>query len=217
MARPKNQTARREQLIRAASRAISANGLAQLRISGIADIAGITRGAVHYYFSDLTELLVQVHNRSLERFFTSRKKAAESFPDARDKLVELIRRGIPDGADDELAVVLCEFNTSIRDNPLFATLTRSRFDRQVTLYAAALEIGVTQGHFRLPEPADDVACNLVSLEDSYLLHIVSRNASLSRQRAFELLLGYARSATNCPDLTPQRAAMLQARSDKTLG
>ncbi|MCP9211566.1 TetR/AcrR family transcriptional regulator [Streptomyces sp. NEAU-Y11] len=204
MARPKNQTARREQLIRAASRAISAQGLARLKVSGIADSAGVTRGSVHYYFSDLSELLVQVHKRALERFFTQRATVTQTLPDARDQLVESIRRGVPDGPDDELAVVLCEFNTAIRDEPLYSTLAQSRYDRQVVMYTAILDVGTAQGHFRLSEPARDVASNIVSLEDSYLLHIVSRNDSLPPRRAFELILGYARTATGCPDLTPDR-------------
>ncbi|MEV6394709.1 TetR/AcrR family transcriptional regulator [Streptomyces sp. NPDC051907] len=205
MARPKNQTARREQLIRAASRAISAQGLARLKVGGVADMAGVTRGSVHYYFSDLSELLIQVHKRALERFFTNRAAIAEALDDARDQIVESVRRGIPDSADDELAVVLCEFNTAIRDDPLFSTLTQSRFDRQVTMYAAILEIGVAQGHFVLTERAVDIASNIVSLEDSYLLHIVSRNDSLSPSRALELILGYIRTATGCPEITSGRA------------
>ncbi|MFD5391454.1 TetR/AcrR family transcriptional regulator [Streptomyces sp. NPDC127074] len=209
MARPKNQTARREQLIRAASRAISAQGLSRLKVAGVADSAGVTRGSVHYYFRDLSELLVQVHKRALERFFTNRAAVAEATDDARDQLVESVRRGIPDGPDDELAVVLCEFNTAIRDDPLFSTLTQSRYDRQVTMYAAILEIGVAQGHFTLSEPATDVASNIVSLEDSYLLHIVSRNESLPPRRALELILSYARTATGCPDLVPDRVPVLR--------
>jgi len=205
MARPKNQAARREQLVVAATEAVGRHGLAQLRVADIADAAGVARGSVSYYFSDLGELLQQVYQRAADRFFTSRSAVAAELPDARDKLVACARLGLPEGPDDELALVLYEFSSATHDNPVYSTLAQSLFDRQVTLYASILEIGRAQGHFELTMPALDIAANLVILEDGYGLHIVSRNASLPPERSLELLLGYARMATGCPDLRPDRA------------
>ncbi|MFE4398936.1 MULTISPECIES: TetR/AcrR family transcriptional regulator [Streptomycetaceae] len=205
MARAKNQAARREQLVLAATEAVGRHGLAQLRVADIADAAGVARGSVSYYFSDIGELLQQVYQRAADRFFTSRSAVAAALPDARDKLVACARLGLPDGPDDELALVLYEFSSATHDNPVYSALAQSLFDRQVALYASILEIGRAQGHFEPTGPALDLAANLVVLEDGYGLHIVSRNASLTPERSLELLLGYARTATGCPDLRPDRA------------
>lgn len=199
VARPRNQAARREQLVAAATRAVRRHGLHQVRVADIADEAGVARGSVHYYFRDLDELLRSVYQQAGERFYTARMTAAAALPDARDKLVESIEHGLPDGPDDELAVVLYEFSM-VRDDPVFSALSQSLYDRQVAMYAAILEVGASQGHFTMAAPVLDVAANLVALEDAYGLHIVSRNASLPRERTLDLLLSYARIATRCEDL-----------------
>ncbi|MFJ8471199.1 TetR/AcrR family transcriptional regulator [Kitasatospora sp. NPDC094011] len=206
MARAKNQTARREQLVLAATEAVGRHGLAQLRVADIADAAGVARGSVTYYFSDLGELLQQVYRRAADRFFTDRSAVAARLPDARDKLVACARLGLPDGPEDELALVLYEFSSATHGDPVYSTLAQSLYDRQVALYAGILEIGRAQGHFELTAPALDLAANLVVLEDGYGLHIISRNSSLTTGRSLDLLLGYARSATGCPDLRPDRPA-----------
>ncbi|MFI6983519.1 TetR/AcrR family transcriptional regulator [Embleya sp. NPDC050154] len=205
MARPRNQTARREQLVHAATAAVGRHGLAQLRVADIAEVAGVARGSVSYYFSDLGDLLRQVYQQAADRFYTSRTDTASRLPDARDKLVACARRGLPAGPEDELAVVLYEFSAAARDESEYATLAQSLYDRQVAMYGSILEIGQAQGHFRFTEPIRDVAANLVTLEDGYGLHIVSRNSSLPPERALALILAHARQATDCPDLRPDRA------------
>ncbi|OPC77478.1 hypothetical protein B4N89_44055 [Embleya scabrispora] len=204
MARPRNQTARREQLVHAATEAVGRRGLAQLRVADIAEVAGVARGSVNYYFSDLGDLLRQVYRQAADRFYTSRTDTASRLPDARDKLVACARLGLPAGPDDELALVLYEFSAAARDESEYATLAQSLYDRQVAMYGSILEIGRAQGHFRFTEPIPDVAANLVTLEDGYGLHIVGRNSSLPPERALALILASARQATNCPDLRPDR-------------
>lgn len=46
----------------------------------------------------------------------------------------------------------------------------------------------------------DLARNLVALEDGYGLHIVSRNAGLTRAEAQRLIRVHARAVTGCADL-----------------
>jgi AcrR family transcriptional regulator len=204
MARPRNQTAKREQLVHAATEAVGRHGLGRLRVSDIAEVAGVARGSVSYYFSDLGDLLRQVYHQAADRFYTRRIGIASQLPDARDKLVACARQGLPTGPDDELAVVLYEFSAASREESDYAALAQSLYDRQVGMYGAVLEIGQAQGHFRCTEPIQDVAANMVTLEDGYGLHIVSRNASLPPARALALLLAHARQATGCPDLRVDR-------------
>jgi AcrR family transcriptional regulator len=204
MARPRNQAARRAQLIAAAGRAVSSRGPARVRVADIADAAGVARGSVHYYFRDLDDLLQQVYRDAVDRFFSQRVDAVSGYRDARDKLVACARRGLPTGADDELTRLLYWFNPEMADNPVFSTLSQGLFDRQVTVYTGLLEVGEAQGHFTLAEPAPDVAANLVTLEDGYGLHIVAGNRSVSLRRALDLVLSYARTATGCAGLTGDR-------------
>ncbi|MFE2867208.1 TetR/AcrR family transcriptional regulator [Embleya sp. NPDC059259] len=188
----------------AATAAVGRHGPARLRVADIAEVAGVARGSVSYYFSDPGDLLRQVYRQAADRFYTSRTDTAAGLPDARDKLVACARRGLPAGPQDELAVVLYEFSAAARDESEYATPAQSLHDRQVAMYGSILEIGQAQGHFRFTEPIRDVAANLVTLEDGYGLHIVSRNSSLPPARALALILAHARQATGCPELRPDR-------------
>ncbi|MER5393817.1 TetR family transcriptional regulator [Saccharopolyspora sp. NPDC002686] len=201
MARPSRKPVRREHLVAAATRAVGRQGLATLRVADVAEQAGVVRGSVHYYYPDLSELLREVFRQAVERFCTDRAALISTMDDARDKLVAAARAGIPWRADDELVNVLYEFTTAVRQDSVYSVIVESLFGRQVTMYGAILEIGRAQGHFDLTAPVADIAANLVCLENGYGLEILAGNAVMPPQRAFELILSYARGATGCAELT----------------
>ncbi|MEV0699517.1 TetR family transcriptional regulator [Saccharopolyspora sp. NPDC050389] len=216
MARPSRRPVRREHLVAAATRAVGRQGLAALRVADVAEQAGVVRGSVHYYFPDLSELLREVFRQAVERFCTDRATMLSTVDYAREKLVAAARAGIPWRADDELVNVLYEFTTAVRQDPIYSVIAESLFDRQVTMYGAILEIGRAQGHFRPTAPVADIAANLVCLENGYGLEILAGNAVMPPQRAFELILSYARDATGCADLTgdPADAEVTRLRARK---
>ena len=74
MARPKEQTARRAELVAAAGRAVVRRGVRGLRVKDVAAEAGISAGLVSYYFPDLDDLLVDLHEHSVDRFYWSRMR-----------------------------------------------------------------------------------------------------------------------------------------------
>lgn len=197
MARPRNQAARRSQLIGSATDVIRDRGVASLRIRDVAEAAGVSTGTVHYYFDDLDRLLLEIHTRASDRFFQCRLDATSGLDDARDKLSAMIDAGLPTSRDDASVVALYEIDLYKRGDPTHAILGRGLFDRQVALYHGIIELGRSQGHFRLQEPVLDIAQNLVALEDAYGMHIISGNQSLPVERCRELVRSYARAATNC--------------------
>ena len=99
MARTKNQSARRRQLTEAAGRAIIARGAAAVRCSSThrpprpsaAEEAGVTPGAVLYYYPDVDQLLVEVHRTAGERFCDSRIAALDQIADPRRRMLASIR------------------------------------------------------------------------------------------------------------------------------
>lgn len=200
MGRPSNQAARRAQLLESAFEAIRARGVATLRIRDVAEAAGVSTGTVHYYFDDIDRLLHEIHTHACERFFTDRLAATDGIDDARRKLTSMINAGLPASRDDPTVVTLYEIDLYKRGDPVHELLGRGLYDRQVALYHGILEVGRSQGHFHLRQPALDVAQNLVALEDSYGMHIICGNRSLPVQRCLELITSYARAVTSCPDL-----------------
>ncbi len=190
MARPKEQTARRSEIIAAARRAIAARGLAGLRIKDVAQEAGLSPGSVSYYYRDFEDLLAEVHQDAVDRFYWQRLHAIEAVADPAGQLIALVKAGVPAGGDDPTCRVLYELHVHAARNRTHAVLMTALFDREVSLYRQVLRtLPLDAG------AADTVAANAVALEDAYGLHIVGRNAHVTPETARANILAYLTSAT----------------------
>lgn len=197
MARSKKHRTRREQLIEAASRAITERGRDNLRIRDIAAQAGVSPGSVLYHYPELDELMFDVHRSVVERFYQRRRAIVESVDVAGRKLVAAIDSGLPSGPDDEVARVLYEMHGLADRSSTHAALMTSLYDREVALYSAVLETGRASGEFVLTQPLREVVHTLVLLEDGLGLHLLSNNTSIDLEWARGLLTTYAGHAIGC--------------------
>ncbi|GAA3658877.1 TetR/AcrR family transcriptional regulator [Nocardioides ginsengisoli] len=204
MARFKDQERRRDEIVAAALHALRESEAGALRIRDVAARAGVSTGTVHYYFDDVQGLLNEVHARARKRFYDDRLTLLTQYPDARDKLVTAIRGGLPASPDDDLVAALYQLDGQLRFRESNSELFTALYDTQVAIYVGILEVGVAQGHFELADAPFDLAQNLVALEDAYGEHIVVGVRSLDYARVVELICGYARLATRCPDIVPDR-------------
>lgn len=195
MARPKNQTVRRQQLVGAAESVIAERGLVGLRVKDVADRAGLSPGLVSYYYPDLDGLVIDVHEHGVERFYWARMRSVEGAGDARQALRALVSGGIPDGPEDPLCRMLYELHLHASRDRTHALLMTGLFDREVSVYSTVLQQGHDRGELDLQAAASVVATNAVALEDAYGLHIIARNSRVDPQRARELILGYLSCAT----------------------
>ncbi|GAA4984499.1 TetR/AcrR family transcriptional regulator [Kitasatospora paranensis] len=200
MARPKNQGARRGELIDAAGRAIADRGMAGLRIKDIAAEAGVSAGSVLYYYPELDDLVLAVHQDAVERYLARRREATEMPEGPVARLRAALGSGLPEGPDDAVHRLLFELHGLADRSAGHAALMGSLFAREVALYSTLLEIGAMTGVFALALPVADAARNLVALEDGYGLHIVARNPVVDRAAALGLLTVHARAVTGCPGL-----------------
>ncbi|MBM7832242.1 AcrR family transcriptional regulator [Agromyces cerinus] len=196
MARPKRQEERRSQLVAAAQRAIAAHGPDGARLNRVAEEAGLTSGAVLYYYPDIDELMFEANRAGMERFYEERVRMLEALDDDPVlRLTALVDSGLPRGSDDTEVRLLCELGGSAGRNPLMASLLTTLYDRQVGMYQVVLEQGAARGHFALAQPSLVIARNLVALEDAYGYRIIAKHPTLDHAAARELLLAYARLAT----------------------
>lgn len=198
MARPKRQSERRSQLARAAQRVIAQHGLSGVKLSLIASEAGLTSGAVLYYYPDVDELVLEAISLSMHRFYEERARMLETLEDDPAlRLVSMIEAGLPVDGEDVEVRLFCQMGGAAASNPLAATLLTSLFDRQVSLYQVVLEQGRARGIFA-PGPGVSTlsaARNMVALEDAYGYRIVAGHGTIDGQTAVELVLDYARTVT----------------------
>ncbi|MBK0421605.1 TetR family transcriptional regulator [Leucobacter sp. CSA2] len=173
MARPSTQKQRRAEVVDAALEAAAHHGLRNLSLTDVANQAGVTRGALLYYYEDLDAILVEAHAAGMERVGAERAKRVSQETGAAAKLRVAIEHGLPSGPDDALMRLLYEFDVLAGKSPLHDELVQRLYGEQLGLYREILAEGAASGEFSLRGAIDDIAMNFVALEDAYGLHIVA--------------------------------------------
>ncbi len=205
MARPKRQGERRQQLARATQRVIAQHGLSGVKLSLIASEAGLTSGAILYYYPDIDELVLEAISLSMHRFYEDRAGMLEELEDDPAlRLVRMIETGLPVNGQDVEVRLFCQMGGAAGSNPLAATLLTSLYDRQVSLYQVVLEQGRARGIFAAHGSTLAIARNVVALEDAYGYRIVAGHGAIDSDAAIELVLEYARTVTG-HELAPSRS------------
>lgn len=193
MARPSTQKQRRIEVVDAALAAAAAHGLRNLSLTDVANQAGVTRGALLYYYDDLDAILVEAHAAGMARVGTDRAAIVAQHKTPAAKLGAAIDAGLPSGPDDALMRLLYEFDVLAGKSPLHDELVQRLYREQLDLYTEILAEGVLTGDFELTGPLEDTAMNLVALEDAYGLHIVA-GGSITVADARRAIALYAQQA-----------------------
>lgn len=188
---------RKADLIVAAQRAIAQHGTS-VRLNQIADIAGVTSGAVLYHYPEVKDLLVEANRAGMDRFYNARLEAINGLMDPAERLRVTISLGVPRDSDDEDVRLLCSLGGEASRNTVYAALLTGLYDRQVGMYSSILEIGAATGVFELRQPAQTIARTLVALEDAYGYRIMAKHPTIGYAEAVELILDCARMATGHP-------------------
>ena len=202
MARKKDQAARRRQLVSATIELIADRGIEALTLAAIADRVGVSHRLVAYYYADLESLVQEAHEAAVERYYWARLQALDQVADPQQRLLQLIRSGLPGQQDRKLSQVLNELSANASRSRVHARLMSQLFDREVSLYLSVLQEGQSAGAFRLSQPALTLARNLVALEDAYGFHLLAKVSSIDASAALGALVGYARTATGATLLSP---------------
>jgi len=195
MARKKDQAARRQQLVSATVELIADRGIEALTLAAIAERVGVSSRLVSYYYADLESLVHEAHEAAAERYYWARLQALDEVAGPEQRLMQLIRSGLPRQQDRRLSQVLNELSVNASRSRVHAQLMSQLFDREVSLYLSVLREGEASGAFRLSEPALTLARNLVALEDAYGFHLLAKDSPIDAATALGALVGYARTAT----------------------
>ncbi|MFT4259883.1 TetR/AcrR family transcriptional regulator [Microbacterium sp.] len=197
MARPKRQEERRAALIEATYAAGKERGLRSLSLTDVAAAAGLTRGAILYYYEDLDALLVEAHAAGIQRFCEERDAVLAGIDDPRDRLGAAIDAGLPDGPDDALLSLLYEFDVLAGNSALHDELVQKLYLRQLDTYRGVIVAGREAGVFTPGLDDEQLAMTFVALEDAYGLHIVGGNALMTVPKAAAAMRAVAEQL-GCP-------------------
>lgn len=151
------QKARREELLDDAARLLNARGVSQSTLQELADLRGVTRNALYYYFKDLEDLVYQTYLRSCELLRNHVASATELGGSALNVVLDLVDRCL-DPEVPELAA-LNEYGLLL---PAHHSAVLKLYDNSVAQLAGVLDAGVRGGELRSLH-APTVARTIISL------------------------------------------------------
>jgi AcrR family transcriptional regulator len=168
----RDQTQRRRELVSAASSLVTRKGLSAVRLRDVADAAGLTSGAVLYYYDNLDDLFTAAYDRAIDRFCRQRERAIAGIADPAQRLAAAVRMAIPSGPDDHEIRLLYELEPVAFRDQACAALMSAYIERQAAMYTTILEVGAATDVFSLAHDARTIARNLISLEDGQGLYVL---------------------------------------------
>jgi AcrR family transcriptional regulator len=111
---------RHQEILDAAARVITDRGLAETRISDIAEQAGVSPGLILYYFESKDRLLAEALTFANDQFYLRTSREIRRIPSAKDRLRRLIDLSVPGylpefGRLDEWALWIEVWVRALRD------------------------------------------------------------------------------------------------------
>lgn len=161
---------RKAELVQAAQEIITNQGSHAVTVRAIASQAGVSAGTVLYHFPDgIAQIRYEAIQRVLSRMYDDRLAIVASSHSAEQKLLKLIIIGVPEIIGPDLASIYFDLPKAHQDEQL-AAAHRDLVERQVGLYRSVIHSAQEAARMDTAIDADEVARNIVALEDAYDLY-----------------------------------------------
>jgi AcrR family transcriptional regulator len=178
-------------VVRAAGQAIAERGLANVRMTDVAERAGMTVGHVSYYFPSKIELLMRAIRASEDEHWTTVEIALTKIRDPWKRLDKLLDVAASSGARDPGWVLWFQLWL---ESALDADVARDHHEldaRWRAILAGVIGYGVEQGAFVSADPTQD-AMLLSAVVDGLSIQVTLDAPDVSRTRMMKLLKASAR-------------------------
>lgn len=194
--RPKATKDRHQEMLDAAARVITERGLADTRISDVAEAAGVSPGLILYYFDSKDRLLSEALTFANDQFFLRMSREIRRIPSAKDQLRHLIDLSVPGyqpeyGKLDEWALWIEVWVRALRD-PQMAKDREVLDQRWRQSIAEIVRAGQASGEFG-PGDAEEIALRLGSLIDGLAIQVIMNDSQVSPERMHRACMEVAAS------------------------
>jgi AcrR family transcriptional regulator len=200
--RQKQSKDRHKEILEAAARVITDRGLAETRISDIAERCGVSPGLILYYFESKDRLLVEALTYANDTFYVNMSRELRRTTSAKKQLARLIELSVPGLLPeyerlDEWALWIEIWARALRD-PAMAK-EREMLDRRWRQSIADIvRHGRETGEFPEGLDADDLGMRIGALVDGLAIQVLLNDTALSPERMLRIgnevaatLIGYA--------------------------
>ena len=187
-------------MLDAVGRIVTQRGIEGIRLRQIAAEADLSTGAVKYHFPEHADLLFAVHEDTVRRYVEGRVAAAASSDEPVERLLAVMRAGIPPWANDHVIRLLYEMHGLARRSEPHAELLSRLWRDEHDLYVEIIDNGTAAGVFDPREATAELATHVLALEDGLVLHLVGHNDALDSQGVLDKLAAFAALQLGCPQL-----------------
>jgi AcrR family transcriptional regulator len=177
---------RHQEILDAAARVITERGLAETRISDIAQEAGVSPGLILYYFESKDRLLAEALTFANDQFYLRASRDIRRMPRAKDQLARLIDLSVPGllpeyGRLDEWALWIEVWVRALRD----ADMAKDREildERWRSQIADIVRNGKESGEFTSDANVEELSLRLACLIDGLAIQVVLNDSKVTPDR-----------------------------------
>jgi AcrR family transcriptional regulator len=188
--RQKQSKDRHREILEAAARVITDRGLAETRISDIAERCGVSPGLILYYFESKDRLLVEALTWANDNFYLTQSRELRRMTSAREQLDHLITMSVPgllSDSDrlDEWALWVEIWVRALRD-PAMAKEREVLERRWRQSIADIVRHGRSTGEF--PEngvDADELGLRIGAFIDGLAIEVLMNDTNVPPERMLE--------------------------------
>jgi AcrR family transcriptional regulator len=176
---------RHHEILEAAARVITERGLAETRISDVAQAAGVSPGLILYYFESKDRLLSEALTFANDQFYLRMSREIRRLPSARDQLRRLVDLSVPGylpeyGRLDEWALWIEVWVRALRD-PQMARDREILDQRWRQSIADIIRAGQGTGEFAPGDP-EELAVRIGSLIDGLAIQVAMNDSQVTPER-----------------------------------
>ncbi len=186
---------RHQEILDAAVRVITDRGLAETRISDIAERCGVSPGLILYYFASKDRVLVEALTYANDRFYLRTARELRRIPSARRQLERLVELSVPGLLPeferlDEWALWIEIWARALRD-PEMAKEREALDRRWRQSIADVIRTGQASGEFPSDRDADHLGLILGALIDGLAVQVLMNDSELSPRQMYADVLEVA--------------------------
>jgi AcrR family transcriptional regulator len=186
---------RHQEILDAAARVITDRGLAETRISDIADRCGVSPGLILYYFGSKDRLLLEALTSANDQFYLRLSREMRRMPSAREQLQRLVDLSVPGLLPeferlDEWALWVEIWVRALRD-PVLAKEREVLDRRWRQSIADIVRHGRSTGEFPEGTDADELGMQIGAVIDGLAIPVMMNDPALPPEKMQEACMEVA--------------------------
>jgi AcrR family transcriptional regulator len=175
---------RRIEILDAARAVVLERGLANTRVSDVADALGVSTGLIHYHFASKDDLFTETLRHAADSDIRRLEKSVAASANPIERVDRVLREYLPSPRGDQTWVLWIDTWSAGLRNPAMRAISEELDEAWVRMLESVITAGVDAGSFECPDPRAS-AWRLASLLDGLGLQVVLHHRTMTRNQMLE--------------------------------